>query len=221
MERDVLLWNNFWKTQGLERTNSNSYLDSERNKKILEIIKNPTERNPNEFKILEIGCGPAINLSYFAKLGYLCCGVDYSKEAISLTENSEAAMFYADARDLPFKSDSFDLVYSAGLLEHYMKEEKLLKEMKRVCKPNSKVIVTVPNLLHLWTVIKKFKNNLFKREKTYFPESLENLLKSIGLKKVSVNGICAGPFPGLITELDSNEVITKYFGVELVGSGIK
>jgi len=222
---DKEYWSQYWK-QHHERPHHSTYLDEERNKRILKLIQNPTAKEPSEIKILEVGCGPAINLCYFKQLGYNCYGVDYSEEAVMLANHNNVEIVCADARDLPFESELFDLVYSAGLVEHYANKENMLNEMVRVCKHQGKIIATVPNLLHPWTVIKKFtKNKLFRIEETFNPKSLEYLLNSVQLSNIQIEGICADPCrvvkPGLIKFLDNDKNIATLFGVELIGSGTK
>jgi len=47
----------------------------------------------------------------------------------------------ADALNMPFENDSFDLVWSLESGEHMPDKEKFVNEMIRVAKPGSKIIL--------------------------------------------------------------------------------
>src|SRR3989338_8019869 len=49
--------------------------------------------------------------------------------------------------DAPFGKDEFDVVYTAGVLEHLddTQAEKLLREMTSATKPGGYVVVAIPN----------------------------------------------------------------------------
>lgn len=49
--------------------------------------------------------------------------------------------FIADGQDMPLKDESIDLVFSIGVLEHVVNQEKMLKEMQRVLKKSGFMIV--------------------------------------------------------------------------------
>ncbi len=65
-----------------------------------------------------------------------------------------------DAYQLAFKDETFDIVYSQGLLEHFKDPKPLLLEQKRVCKKGGFVIADVPQKYHLYTVMKHILQKL-------------------------------------------------------------
>lgn len=50
----------------------------------------------------------------------------------------------ADAHELPFADDSFDIIYCNHVLEHTLSPLICLIEMKRVCKPDGHIVIGVP-----------------------------------------------------------------------------
>jgi SAM-dependent methyltransferase len=59
--------------------------------------------------LLDLGCGKAEKKAVFEHQGFKYVGIDY---------DSDDATFLADAHALPFKSGSFDFIYSTAVLEH-------------------------------------------------------------------------------------------------------
>src|SRR5208337_2231820 len=91
-------------------------------------------------KILEVGCGRGATLLEFAKRGGNVTGLDYSEEALATCRElanrngmeGRARFVDGDARDLPFPSESFDFVFSVGLIEHIEDPSGILAEQHRV-----------------------------------------------------------------------------------------
>lgn len=51
----------------------------------------------------------------------------------------------ADARDLPFASESVDEVYAGHLLEHFAPNDDVLSEWSRILRPGGRITITVPD----------------------------------------------------------------------------
>ena len=112
-----------------------------------EIIKITKE----EDRVLEIGCGSGETTLHLAKNGRKCAAIDFSKSSIELLNRAADALNLkvdarlADARKkLPFENDAFDVVFQAGLLEHFLHDERvgLLKLWKNVGKT---MVSLIPN----------------------------------------------------------------------------
>jgi len=101
-------------------------------------------------KVLEIGCGTAGMSIFLSYLGLDITAIDNDKNLLKKQKeiikkfNSRVNLQYADAFSLPFKDNSFDLVFHQGFFEHFSNQEiyKLLKEQLRVSKI---VVFSVPN----------------------------------------------------------------------------
>jgi len=76
---------------------------------------------------LEIGCNVGANLRWLAELlgAENVAGVDVNQRALSVAREQVpgADLRIAAARDLPFPDDSFDLVFTTGVLIHQPPEE--------------------------------------------------------------------------------------------------
>ena len=98
-------------------------------------------------RVLELGCGVGSDLLRFAKAGAHTTGIDLSPHSASLTKtrlrlyNCQGDALIADAEQLPFKTDSFDLVYSWGVLHHTPDTQKAIKEVCRVTRPGGEICI--------------------------------------------------------------------------------
>lgn len=107
--------------------------------------------------VLEIGAGSGVDVEALVKMGYDVTFTDLSEVAIEKFKLRELNIKAkkCDARNLPFKNNSFDLVYCLGLLEHFGESDrqKIIKEMLRVSKRY--ILIDVPQRYSLLTIIKK------------------------------------------------------------------
>ncbi|HEY5702379.1 MAG TPA: methyltransferase domain-containing protein [Gammaproteobacteria bacterium] len=96
--------------------------------------------------ILDIGCGTGLHLEMYRNFGCSLYGIDTSP---SMLEKAKARLGKnvdlrkADATEIPFNSDFFDLVLCMLVL-HEMDDNiryNVLKEMHRVVKQNGRVLV--------------------------------------------------------------------------------
>lgn len=108
------------------------------------------ETQPGE-RVLEIGCGSGLTSLALAKHGRISAALDNSHEAIALVAAASKATglscetFLADAtQTLPFEGDHFDVVFQAGLLEHFTQGEQV-ELLKIWGKCARRMISLVPN----------------------------------------------------------------------------
>lgn len=139
-------WGNIYNESILEDVVNNLKKDcfSIQTKEIIKI----TQRGEH---VLEIGCGSGESSLALAKEGRQVSVVDYSAKSICLVSRIAEQMGYEiktyciDAfDDLPFKDQEFDVVFQAGLLEHFEKEQRIeiLGKWRRICK---RMISMIPN----------------------------------------------------------------------------
>ena len=98
-------------------------------------------------KVLEIGCGLGTDGAQFAKAGAEYTGIDLTEAAIDLARRRFAVsglhgeFQVSDAEKLDFPDDSFDVVYSHGVLHHTPDVESAICEIHRVLKPGGRAMV--------------------------------------------------------------------------------
>jgi SAM-dependent methyltransferase len=103
--------------------------------------------------VLEIGVGMGADHLEWAKVGpRSLTGVDLTERAIELTgarlwfNGLHSELMRADAEQLPFPDNSFDLVYSWGVLQHTPNTPRAITEVYRVLRPGGSALVMVYHL---------------------------------------------------------------------------
>lgn len=105
-------------------------------------------------KVLDVGCGPGTitcDFVRYAPEGQIH-GVDSSPEVISQAvsnakeRNADVSFEVANAHELPFPDQSFDIVHCHALLVHLPNPINALREMYRVCKPGGYVGIREPDM---------------------------------------------------------------------------
>lgn len=105
-------------------------------------------------KVLEIGCGSGGTSCYLALNGRIVTALDYSKNALLCADGVAKEMgvslntVFADAmKELPFAENEFDVVFQAGLLEHFEQEDRisLLKNWGRNVRIGGRMVSIIPN----------------------------------------------------------------------------
>ena len=108
-------------------------------------------------RVLEVGCGRGSMSAYFSDNDFDCTLLDSSKSAIEsakgiFSEHGLKARFViGDAMNLPYDDDSFDIVFSIGLLEHFEDIETPLSEQVRILSKDG---------LFLGYVVPKYTENI-------------------------------------------------------------
>ena len=98
-------------------------------------------------QVLEIGCGLGTDGAQFAEAGADYTGVDLTEAAVDLARRRfelfdlPGKFQTADAEDLAFPDESFDLIYSHGVLHHTPETGKAIQEIHRVLRPGGRAVV--------------------------------------------------------------------------------
>jgi SAM-dependent methyltransferase len=97
--------------------------------------------------VLEAGCGIATDGMRFARAGARYTGFDGSSTALSLARRRfeaagvDARFEQGSVAALPFADESFDLVFSHGVIHHTQDTEQAVAEFHRVLRPGGTALV--------------------------------------------------------------------------------
>jgi len=103
--------------------------------------------NSKDRDVLEIGCGLGTDGAQFAQAGANYTGIDLTEAAVDLARrrfelfNLPGKFRVADAEQLDFPDNSFDIVYSHGVLHHTPDTAGAVREIQRVLRPGGRAIV--------------------------------------------------------------------------------
>ena len=149
-------------TRGVERSDRRSFFE--------QMLTERTEMHPylSEFagfdsaadeRVLEIGIGPGNDFQRWVESDADVVGIDITDSATKLTkerldlfevDDEGYAVLKADAENLPFRDETFDVVYSFGVFHHTPRMREALSEAHRVLRPGGELrtmIYAVPS----WT----------------------------------------------------------------------
>jgi ubiquinone/menaquinone biosynthesis C-methylase UbiE/uncharacterized protein YbaR (Trm112 family) len=104
-------------------------------------------------RLLDVGCNWGRWTIPAQQKGYDAVGIDPSLKAvlaarrISRQLGVDPSFIVGDARFLPFANDTFDMVFSYGVMQHFSKENAKISfaEMSRVLKRNATSMIQMPN----------------------------------------------------------------------------
>ena len=110
-------------------------------------------------RVLEVGCGTGTDLLQFARGGSKVIGIDLTPRSIEITRQRfrvydlNGGFAIGDAENLAFPDNSFDVVYSFGVIHHTPDTQRAVSEFHRVLSPGGRAIVMLYNRasLYYWT----------------------------------------------------------------------
>ena len=107
----------------------------------------------NRKKILDVGSarGHLGDFLKSKKINVKYKGIDMSKNQIKIGMKNGLDLTYCnlDESNIPFKSNSFDLIICTEVIEHVFDTDHLLSEIERVLEPQGIVFITTPNIASL------------------------------------------------------------------------
>jgi len=144
-------------------------------------------------KLLEVGVGAGTDHLQWARAGLDCHGVDLTDEAIETTRRRlelyglSSHLQRIDAETLPFEDNSFDVVYSWGVIHHSDQPEKIIVEIHRVLKTGGTFIGMMYGKyslasLKMWITYALLKGKPWRS----FANVIWNHMESIGTKAYTV-----------------------------------
>lgn len=203
-------WDDFWK----EKVNGRRFIELEdpfqqkvyakTHKKLMTFLGSIVGKN-----ILEIGAGSGYDSILFATEGAnkvtlldeSIYALQYSKllaQKLKVLEKIE--FIHGNCKALPVEDESYDIVFSTGLLEHFGDDViiQILLECKRVMKKNAKIAMTVPNLISPEIVYRILRDGGIGTERHLSKRRLLRLFKEVEFKNVKVQSASASVIPSCI-----------------------
>lgn len=185
-------WENFWDEKSeTEEVYSNAG-------RILRHLSKVTDLR--EKKVLEIGAGTGRDSFPLIEHGARVFQLDYAENSLRILKhlaeesNLEVNIIGGDTFHLPFRDETFDIIFHQGLLEHFRRPvaERLLRENIRALKRGGLLLVDVPQRWHSYTVAKHLLIAVDKWfagwERSFSIGELRMLLRETGLTPVYAYG---------------------------------
>jgi 2-polyprenyl-3-methyl-5-hydroxy-6-metoxy-1,4-benzoquinol methylase len=163
-------WHRYQKTQ----LDHDDVRESEHN------FRMKTALRPEELKgklILDVGCGMGRFAEVATRWGARVVGIDLSAAAEVAAKNlsdREFIAFQADVFALPFAPESFDIIYSVGVLHHTPDCEAAVKTLDKYLKPGGILAVWLYSGYNKWYRFSDFWRRYTSRMK---PQTLHSILK--------------------------------------------
>ncbi len=184
---DVDYWEeNWWKGQRARRLWLYRDFDFETVRLLHEAAGSPRCR------VLEIGAGGSRVLPYIGqKFGHEVFGTDFSWGGCRLLRANlalvgvQGGVVCEDLFQSSLGAETFDLVYSSGLIEHFEDTRSVIAEHLRLVKPGGRLVLIVPNFQGVQgKIVKKLAPPLWKVHQIFGPGDLGAILKSLGLEQI-------------------------------------
>ncbi len=142
---------------------------------------------PNS-RFIDIGCGTGEVLLRAKDEFDELVGIENNKNAINFAKskvNNISKIQLINSKDgkIPYPNEYFDIATCLDVLEHMRDSKKCLREIWRVLRPQSQLIVTVPNWYDIVNMRFFKKNSLHVQ--AHSPFGWINILRETGFKKVS------------------------------------
>ena len=172
---------------------------------------------PEGSKILDLGCGRGEFLRGFIRCGLHGYGVDQSLVAKSICPGTEILQSDLENEPLPYEDNSFDVIYSKSVLEHFYYPEKLVLEIYRVLNRGGLAITMVPD----WESVYKTFYEDYTHRTPFTLTSLRNIFIINGFNDVKVEKFRQLPFLWAMPWLQPFSMIMAWITPRALGSHSK
>lgn len=105
----------------------------------------------SDLTILNIGAATGRSSEMLQQFGNVT-SIEFDEECYEFTRQKvNIPIDIGSILDLQFPSESFDLVCAFDVIEHVEDDGKAVSEMKRVCKMDGVICITIPAFMQLWS----------------------------------------------------------------------
>ena len=147
-------------------------------------------------RVLEVGVGSGTDFIQWVRAGANAYGIDLTEEGIEHTKRRletyglhAEEVRVADAENLPYSDNFFDLVYSWGVLHHSPNTIKTLEEIIRVTHIGGRIKIMIYNRKSLYVLYKYLQSLLRGKIYRSFSSMLFHEIESIGTKAYTIREV--------------------------------
>ena len=200
---------NYWENQKDRRSPTHEVIENFARPKVDFTLKNTAL--DNNAKVLDVGCGNGY-FTYYFNQKVKTIGLDFSMNM--LKANPCKNLILANANALPFKDNSFDIVFEANLLHHLDDPKKTVMEMKRVSL--NYVIFLEPNNFNPLNLLFSLINSAEKKVLKFSRKYMQNMVTDAQLKLIELSTfgtIVPNKTPSILVKLLSKfDLLKNPFG---------
>ncbi len=132
--------------------------------------------------IIDLGAADGLMLSMVKDIfsDARCIGVEYTQELVEANKDDRITLLQGDVNSLEMPDNSFDIVIATAIIEHIPVPEKMLKEARRILRPNGLMILTSPD--PFWERIATMVGHLHDEQhhKVMNLKEIASLMKEVG-----------------------------------------
>ena len=162
-------------------------------------------------QVLDLACGNGYGAALLAQRARHVWAIDLDENAIRCAakdwRKDNVRFVRGDATQLPFRDGSMELVVAMEALEHIRDQEKLVREMARVCSSNGSALISTPNKA-IYSDARQYVNPFHIRE-LYLEEFVNLLKRHFPHVQISGQQIASGSLLSSTTSESLCEVITE------------
>jgi SAM-dependent methyltransferase len=159
-------WNRFNRTQ----------LDSDVSNESEEAFRVKTGLTPSDIKgklVLDVGCGMGRFSDVVSRWGGQVVGIDLSLAVDAAYRNigrrAEVQIAQANVFELPFRPETFDVIFSIGVLHHTPDTRAAFEQLPRLLKPGGKIAIWVYTR---YDSIPSYMSDIWRKLTTRMPQRL-------------------------------------------------
>jgi SAM-dependent methyltransferase len=141
------------------------------------LLARELRRLPGPGLALDIGAAAGGNTRVLREFGWRPVALEYAPTAAQIARERGVDVIRGDARELPVRTGSMDLVTAFDLLEHVEEDHVAAAEITRALRPGGTALISVPADMALWSAHDEAVGH-FRR---YSRQTLTTVLVKAGL----------------------------------------
>ena len=148
-----------------------------------------------DLRIIDCGCGTGHNITLVLAPYGRVVGFDLDQGGVAMSRALGAQVVRADATQVPFASESFDLATSFDVLQCLEPDAAMVREMARLVRPGGAVVVTMAAL----EILRGDHSESWQEVRRYTPAMLRRLADAAGLRVERLRFLFGSLFPLMVS----------------------